>query len=37
MNFDHKLWSDAMVKAAMKKGVITPAQLILTGIESVVS
>lgn len=25
-NFDRKLWSAAMVKAAVKKGVITPAQ-----------
>ena len=25
-NFDRKLWSAAMVRAAVKKGVITPAQ-----------
>ncbi len=25
-NFDRKLWSAAMVRTAVKKGVITPAQ-----------
>jgi len=25
-NFDHKLWSEAMVRVAVKKGVITSAQ-----------
>jgi uncharacterized XkdX family phage protein len=25
-NYERKLWSKAMVKAAVKKGVITPAQ-----------
>ena len=25
-NYDRKLWSKAMVKTAVKKGVITPAQ-----------